>query len=181
MFQPAWDEMPVVGLIVRPHGNKGGVVVRSETDFGPDRFQPGARLWWRPGEAPAEVAIVDSREHAGRWIVRFEGVTTIDEAEALRGRELRIPAAALRPLDAHRFYVHDLVGCRVETVRGDVLGQVDRVELASGTPLLVVASRAGEVLVPLADPICRRIDVGAKVIAIDPPAGLIELNEPARK
>jgi ribosomal 30S subunit maturation factor RimM len=51
------------------------------------------------------------------------------------------------------------------------------VELGTGTPLLVVtAGKRGEVLVPLADTICRRIDVAGKRIEIDPPDGLIELN-----
>ena len=50
----------------------------------------------------------------------------------------------------------------------------------TGTPLLVVDGRFGEVLVPLAETICRRIDVAAKVIEIDPPGGLVELNETKR-
>lgn len=170
----------MVGVIVRPHGNKGAVVVQVETDFGAERFQPGVRLWWRHDETPAEAAIVESREHDGRWIVRFEGVSSIDEAEALRGRELRIPGDALQPLGEGRFYVHDLVGCAVRTADGSEVGHVDRVDRLTGTPILVVTGRAGEVLVPLAAPICRRIDVAAKVIEIDPPEGLIELNAPAR-
>jgi len=43
--------------------------------------------------------------------------------------------------------------------------------------LLHVATRRGEVLVPLAQDICRRIDTAAKIIVIDPPADLLELNE----
>ena len=50
------------------------------------------------------------------------------------------------------------------------------VQLGSGPPLLVVAAPRGEVLIPLAEAICRRIDVAAKVIVIDPPEGLVELN-----
>jgi hypothetical protein len=34
--------------------------------------------------------------------------------------------------------------------------------------------------VPLAESICRRVDVGAKVIVIDPPEGLLDLNAPGR-
>ena len=172
--------MPVIGRIVRPHGNKGGVVVHPETDFGADRFQAGARVFWRRRDVQDQVVIADSRERDGRWVVRFEGVTTIDEAESLRDLELRIPEEHLRPLAAGRFYVHDLVGCRVETARGGVIGRVGRVELSTGTPLLVVDGRSGEVLVPLAETICRRIDVAAKVIEIDPPDGLVELNETKR-
>jgi 16S rRNA processing protein RimM len=84
------------------------------------------------------------------------------------------------------FYVHDLLGCRVETTTGTSVGDVARVDLGNGTPLLVVTGPGGqakgvqEVLVPLAESICRRVDVDAKVIVIDPPEGLLDLNAPER-
>jgi len=64
----------------------------------------------------------------------------------------------------------------VETTDGRLVGRVDRVDLATGTPILVVAGATSEVLVPLAEAICRRVDVPARLIVIDPPPGLLELN-----
>ena len=49
-----------------------------------------------------------------------------------------------------------------------------------GGSLLVVNGDRGEVLVPLTRAICVEIDVGAKRIRIDPPEGLLELNETRR-
>ena len=176
MTGKVWAEMVTVGRIIRPHGNKGHVVVVAETDFGSERFQPGATLWRLKDGEPALTRVTDSRLHDGRWVIGLEGVRTIDEAEALRGLTLCIEAGALRRLGPDWFYAHDLAGCRVQTAEGRDVGRVDRVELGTGTPVLVVTGRAGEVLVPLAEPICRRIDVLAKLIVIDPPEGLIELN-----
>jgi 16S rRNA processing protein RimM len=168
--------MVTVGRIVRPHGNKGHVVVAPETDFGAERFAEGATLYGaREGEPPLRV--IASREHQGRWIVGFDGVTTMDAAEALRDLELSIPAEALRPLGPGGYYAHDLAGCAVEGPDGRRLGRVESVLLGSGVPLLVVQTESGEVLIPLAEDICRRIDVAAKLIVIDPPDGLLELNE----
>jgi ribosomal 30S subunit maturation factor RimM len=42
--------------------------------------------------------------------------------------------------------------------------------------LLVIAAADGEVLVPFSAEFCRRVDVAAKAILIDPPEGLLELN-----
>jgi 16S rRNA processing protein RimM len=177
MNEREWTAMITVGRVVRPHGNRGHVVVAPETDFGPERFGPGARLYtWRGGAVEA-LHVAASREHDARWIVGFEGAVTIPDAEALRGLELRIPALELRPLGPGAFYAHELVGARVETGTGEPVGTVDRVELGAGTPLLVVAGPGGERLVPLAAAICRRVDVAAGVIVIDPPEGLLELNE----
>ena len=102
-------------------------------------------------------------------------MSSIDEAETLRGLELRIPEADLRALGPNAFYVHHLVGCEVRTIGGERVGVVDRVDLATGVPVLVVTGR-GEVLVPFVDAICRRVDPAARVIEIDPPEGLIALN-----
>jgi 16S rRNA processing protein RimM len=173
---PNWDDLVTVGRIVRPQGNRGQVVVASETDFGADRFRPGEVVWWYRDGRPERVQIKDSRPHDHRWVVGFEGIGTIDAAESLRDFELRVPAATLRPLGPNQYYLHDLVGCQVETGEGVSVGAVERVELRSGTPNLVVKGAFGEVFVPLAETICRRIDPPARRIVIDPPPGLLELN-----
>jgi 16S rRNA processing protein RimM len=181
-----WDAMVTVGRIVRPQGRRGEVVVDPETDFGEERFRPGAELWASRAGHVTLVAVVASWPHHGRWVLGLSGVASIDEAETWRGAELRVPAEGLHKLGAGTFYVHDLLGCRVETTTGTSVGDVARVDLGNGTPLLVVAGPGGrtkgvhEVLVPLAESICRRVDVGAKVIVIDPPEGLLDLNAPGR-
>ena len=176
------DSMITVGRIVRPHGHRGSVVVVPETDFPVERFKAGTELFWQRGEdTPSGVKIAESREFRGRWVVAFEGVTTMNEAEALRGIELKVPADALRPLEPGAFYIHDLEGCAVVTPTGEAVGRVAGVQFGSGAPLLqVVDERGGEVLVPMVEGICRKIDPGTKRIVIDPPAGLVELNRPKR-
>jgi 16S rRNA processing protein RimM len=176
-----WDQMITVGRVVRPQGNRGEVVVSSETDFGEDRFRPGTGLWITRAGACQELTVATSREHAGRWVIGFVGVGTIDDAERLRGAELRVAAEDIRPLKAGTFYVHDLVGCRVETTAGSAVGTVAGVQFGTGTPLLVVEAKTGEVLVPLAEAICRRVDIGGKRVVVDAIDGLLELNETGKR
>jgi ribosomal 30S subunit maturation factor RimM len=44
-----------------------------------------------------------------------------------------------------------------------------------------VVAGDGEVLVPLHHKVCRRVDLEARLIEIDPPPGLLEVNRPAKK
>ena len=167
--------MVTVGRVVRPHGNRGHVVIAPETDFADERFRVDEQVYVQRGEEIVALTVTASRPQAGRWIVGFGGVGSIDDAETLRDAELRIATEALRPLDAGAFYVHDLVGCEVRTTTGARVGTVARVDLGSGIPMLVVEGR-GEVLVPFASEICRRVDPAGRVIEIDPPEGLVDLN-----
>jgi 16S rRNA processing protein RimM len=172
-----WDSMVTVGRIVRPHGLKGAVVVQSETDFGEERFAEGAELQCNRGGRVEAVKIATSRPFQDRWLVMFEGVETVNDAETLRDVELRVPAEALHPLAEGAHYVHDLEGCEVATNEGTRIGTVTRVDFGAGTPLLVVEpAEGGEVLVPLAAEICREIDPASKRIVVDMPEGLLDLN-----
>ena len=87
---------------------------------------------------------------------------------------LLAPAKAALPPGT--FYRHDLIGCRVETTRGEVVGVVTDVEGTMAGSRLVIDSASGEVLVPLATEICPEIDTAGKRIVINPPAGLMDVN-----
>ena len=56
------------------------------------------------------------------------------------------------------------------------VGTVRDVQFGSGVPLLVVDDAGAEVLIPFTEAFCRRVDVAAKRIVIDPPEGLLEVN-----
>jgi 16S rRNA processing protein RimM len=110
-------------------------------------------------------------------VVGFEGFTRIEDVERLAGVELRVPEETLQPLQPGSYYEHQLVGCSVETAAGDVVGKVAAVEGGAGATRLVMDGPRGEILVPLAVDICIEIDIANKRIRIDPPEGLLELNE----
>jgi 16S rRNA processing protein RimM len=170
--------MVTVGRIVRPQHNRGEVLVVSETDFAEDRFAVGSTLYREQDGRVEPLVVVTSREHDGRWVVGFRGVESINDADALRGLELRVAGDDLKPLAADTYYLHDLVGCVVSTSAGPI-GPVVRVDVGVGIPMLVIDGD-GEVLVPFTSAMCRRVDVDARTIEIDPPEGLVELNRAKR-
>lgn len=192
---PDWDAMVLVGRIVKPHGNRGQVLVASESDFAEERFAPGCTLWIQRAGQTTAVVLTSARFHDGRPIVGLAGVESINDAEPFRGCELRVPLDALPTLAPGQFWHHDLVGCRVATVAGVEVGQVIRIDDGAGAPTLVVApvGTAGElsprgalraddeILVPMVDAICRRIDVAGKLIEIDPMDGLLDINQKKEK
>jgi 16S rRNA processing protein RimM len=177
MPSPDWETLIVVARIARPHGLRGEVILDAETDFPDERFQPGATVLMRAAEGVTALTVTSLKFHKGRPIVAFDGIDIIEDAEPLVGRELRIAVSDLKSLPPGVFYHHDLVGCRVETVEGDEVGTVTRVDGGGGTSRLTVGGPAGEQLIPLVDAICRTIDTTTKRIVIDAPEGLLGLNQ----
>jgi 16S rRNA processing protein RimM len=174
---PDWESMVLVGRIARPHGIRGQVIVAPDTDFVEERFRAGAVLWTRSERGDEMLKVGSARLQNGRAVIQFEGFSSIEDVERLAGHELRVPEDALQPLAEGVYYVHDLVGCVVETTSGERVGEVKRVDGGAGASVLSVAGARGEVLVPLAADICTEIDVGNRRIRINPPEGLLELNQ----
>ena len=169
--------MAGVGRIARAHGIRGQVIVSPDTDFPEERFRPGAELFIERNGAIQALTLTSVRFHRDRPVIGIAGVETMSDAEALAGRELRVPVDRLAPLPGGTFYRHDLIGCRVETSAGELVGTVENVEgTLSGSRLVVAAASRGEVLIPLVAKICIAVDPAAKRIVIDPPEGLLDVN-----
>lgn len=178
-MSPEQERFLAIARIVRVQGRRGEVAAEILTDF-PARFETLRRVYLeKPGEAPAPVAVENTWPHKGRVVLKFSGIDSIDQASRLRGLHILIPREERMPLPAFHYYVWELRGCRVVVEGGGApseVGTVTDVEPTGGVDLLHIATRRGEVLVPLAQTICTRIDTKARTIVIDPPADLLDLN-----
>ena len=171
------DDLLLVGRIARAHGNRGQVIVNLDTDFPEARFAVGQVLQVGIGGAFEPRRIESVRFHQGRPVIALAGVDSMNLAEALAGAELKIAAADVAPLPEGTFYHHDLLGCEVRDRKARVIGQVTGVEGTMERSRLVVASPEGrDVLIPMVADICVKVDPASRVIVVDPPEGLLDLN-----
>jgi 16S rRNA processing protein RimM len=168
------DGLILVGHVARAHGNKGQVIVNPETDFAEERFAAGTTLL--VGDPLVERRVATVRFQQGRPIVGFEGIDTMDAAEALAGAPIKVAEAALAPLPEGTYYRHQLVGCEVQDTDGRIIGVVAAVEGPIEASRLVIDAPHGEVLIPLNADICVEVAPEAKRIRVAAPEGLIDLN-----
>ena len=105
-----------IGRVVRPHGRHGEVVVEPWTDT-PERFPQLRRAYLRRGASDTEVKVAGCRAHQGRYLLKLEGVDSIDEAEQLRDGQLTIDESELPELPDGSYYHHELIGMEVERHR----------------------------------------------------------------
>jgi 16S rRNA processing protein RimM len=171
--------------ILRARGRRGEVAAEILTDF-PERLPKltSAELW-DGKNPPRRVGIRECWLHNGQAIFLFEGSNSISDAERFVGLEIQIPLSERVALAAGSYFVTDLIGCEVFQAHvsgtSEKLGDVHDVqstgESVAGTPVLVVATPHGELLIPLATEICRRIDTAARRIDVTLPEGLLDLNQ----
>lgn len=200
MTKPPTPDFVTVARILRARGNKGEVAAELLTDF-PDRLKTLREVFLSHGKsAPLSIHLKSfwaDRNHPGFGVFHFVGVSSINEAEKLRGFEIQIPFEQRVSLPAGKYFVTDLIGCSVFELPSApslvssspcslseapaLLGKVRDVffpgESQPGTPLLAVDTSAGEFLIPLAEDICKRIEIAARRIEVILPEGLRLVNE----
>ena len=93
------------------------------------------------------------------------------------GAEVSIPFEERAALSDDEVYQSDMIGCEVVDAGGRPIGVVIDFQETGGTPLLEVKTTEGrELLIPFANSICTKIDLENKLIVVDPPEGLLDLN-----
>lgn len=114
----------------------------------------------RPSGSASRFRITSLFPHKGRLVIQFEGVSSIDAAEGLRGAELRIPIDTLPKLPAGSYYHHELRGLDVRVESGASLGTVTDLWETGATPVLVIHDdKKRETLLPLVDAFILEVDV----------------------
>jgi 16S rRNA processing protein RimM len=166
----SWVE---VGRVERARGLDGCLLVGLHGDDPSNLLAAGeVSLTGGPGKVPFRV--LAARDLGGSRVeIRLAGLGTRELAREWAGASVSIPQGALRPLPAGEYYQRDLIGLSVRTADGRVLGQVQEIWPTGGHDLLVVATGGEPVLVPAIEPVLTRVDLGAREIWIDPPAGLV--------
>ena len=146
---------------MKPQGIRGELKIRvylgSAEDF------KGIRRVFVDG---AEYAVMNVRGQGETAYVVLKGVADRNSAELLRDKEL----IALRedcpePPDG-RYYIGDLIGLRVVTVSGDVIGEVVSVTPAK-TDIYTISTRSGEVSFAAAEGVILGVDISAGTITVD--------------
>jgi 16S rRNA processing protein RimM len=167
--------------VVKTQGRHGEVAAEILSDV-PDRFAIGMKLLALPRESNADHRELELEElwpHKGLLVLKFAGVDSISEAEALVGCELQVPRSQRSKLQAGWNYVSDLVGCSVVD-QGREIGRVEDVQFGAGeAPLLIVRDAAGRLVeIPFAEAYLDRVDVERKQVHVKLPEGLLEMNAP---
>jgi len=118
--------------------------------------------------------LLSARRHKNFVLVKFDGVLTVNEAEALVGCTVSVGSDDLPSLGRGEVYCRDLVGCAVQTEDGRDLGSVCEVFATGSNDVCVVRQGETEHLIPLIEDVVVRLDVSKGEMIIRPLPGLLD-------
>jgi len=165
-----------IGIIRKPHGVRGEASVEAWTGS-LDRFtEVGNVTLVSPDEREKREVTIDSvRVHGDRALLKFSGIESPEDVDALRGWTLEIPDDAAKKLEEDEYFLHDLIGMKLVDESGAEKGVVTDAYEGGGGTLLEVTRGKRKFDLPFASEICVKIDVAAKTITVRLPEGIDEV------
>ena len=162
-----------IGIISRPHGITGEVKVQTSPEF--LTALEGLRRVYLD-DLPEPRRIESHRIHQNSILLKLQGVSTRNDAEALRGVRVSIRTHELPKLAEGEYYSHQLVGLRVVDENGQDLGELREVLATGSNDVYVITTPDGpdgkELLLPAIESVIRKVDLDARIINVVVPNGL---------
>ncbi|MDH5465810.1 MAG: ribosome maturation factor RimM [Candidatus Aminicenantes bacterium] len=124
-----------------------------------------------------EYRVESLRSYKEFYRIKLEGIDTLPQAREMVGLEVLLPDEGFQDLEEDNYYVFQIIGCSVVTKSGEEVGTVTNLWLVPENDLLVVTKGKTEILIPFSHSVCLEVDLELKKIKIDPPEGLLDLNE----
>lgn len=124
-----------------------------------------------------EFRVESFRPYKGSHIIKLQGIDSLQRAREIVGQEVLIPEEELPPLKEDHYYHFQILGCRVITKNGEEIGIVEDLLTIPDNDLLVINGEKGQAFIPFNKDICVQVNLDKKEIVIDPPEGLLDLNE----
>ena len=139
------DQWVCLGAVAAPHGVRGLVRVKAFTDHPEDIAAYGAVIL----EDGRQFDLTIKGMVKGMVMTSFSGVSSRDQAEALKGERFYVDRAALPQTDDDEIYHADLIGAVVHDPQQGVMGQVLGVfDFGAGEMLEIKPPKGKAVMVP---------------------------------
>ena len=161
------DDRIVVGSLAGAFGVRGEVRLKSFCAE-PADIVGYAPLYTPDGRVFRDIHITGQTQ--GSLTARIDGVSSKEQADALRSTPLLADRSRLPELPPDEFYHADLIGLPVQDPGGTAIGTVRAVlNHGAGDILEVAGPRGASILIPFTVAAVPLVDIAARRIVADPP------------
>lgn len=162
-----------IATITKPHGLKGSVRVKTDSDFKEERYQIGNQLFIQTPKGRITVTVTGFFEKGRYDVLSFNEFDTVEMVEPLRNCVIEIHQDTRQPLEEDTFYFSDLEGLNVYQNNTHVGTVKNAYDVPQGTMLRVVKRDNKEVLIPFMKQFVTLVSLEEKRIEITDYEGLI--------
>ena len=163
-----------IGRMVKLHGVNGKIKVEY---FGDDlnRFSHYRKILIKDTEGRLQTyEVIETTPQPPRLIIRLKGVTTVEQAQPLIGKEIFVKKDALLPVKEGEYYWFEILGMSVETKEGKRIGEVKEILPTRANDVYVVQGMRREIFLPATDEVIQEVDTQKRLIKVIRMEGLWE-------
>ena len=149
-------------------GVKGHVKVKR---FGrsSEIFNPGSIMFHDKGDLIIQNSRATRSQNNDILVVKFESIDNVQEAEALKGLDLKISKSVLEDLPDWNYYHYELIGLKVLSVDGKDIGILEKIIETGANDVYVVISAAGEeILLPAIREVILEVNIDSEFLIVEP-------------
>jgi 16S rRNA processing protein RimM len=163
-------EYLVAGILKRPHGVHGEMLMDVVTDF-PERLTPGTEVFL--GQQHTPCIIRTCRSHAHGMLLGFRGMETPEAAAVFRSQPVYVLSANQPCLPEGQYYHHELLGSTVVDENSRSIGALVEILRTGANDVYIIKDVSGrELLLPVIAGVILEIDPRQRLIRVRIPDGL---------
>jgi 16S rRNA processing protein RimM len=168
-------EPVLLGKVVATHGIKGQLRVAVYSGEFETMLSLGSLMLKGPDDRLETFQVAASTVHGKKLIVALKEYENINQVLHLVGRELYAFREQLPELSEGEFYWCDLLGLKVKTVSGEILGFLTDIITTGSNDVYVVKDHKREYLIPALEDVVLDINLDDGIMTVSPPEGLLDL------
>ena len=171
------ENLLLVGKVNRPHG-LGGLLRISSYAQSEESFLNAGTIFLKSGpEKLHEFAVLSVKPRKSIFLMKLDGMDSLEEAERYRGAEILIRKDSLRRESEDEYFWFELIGLKVYTNTGRHIGILREILPSGSNDIYVVRKGEAEFLIPAIHDVIEEIDLKNKRMTISEMEGLFDLNE----
>jgi len=169
------DSLILIGKVAATHGIKGQLRITTYSGHFDSLLAVDAVILKEPSGRMSTLTVSSAVVHGRKMLLAFAGLPDINKVLHLVGSELYLRLDQLPETEEGEYYWRDLIGLKVVTVDGELLGVLQSIIETGSNDVYVVKSAARELLIPALEDIVTAIDLSAGIMTITPVVGLFDL------
>jgi len=165
-----------VGVMSKPHGTSGEVAIRLFPEIGDYDLSPSF-IFIEINDELVPFRVSNSRYKTDNVIlIKSSFLSSEKEIRALMGCTVYLPNKEIERSPAGLNNLNTFNGFKVVDTQKKVIGEITGIQDISGNPLFQIYNGEIEILIPVAEEFIININDKDKIVEMEIPEGLLDLN-----